>query len=856
MKFFLSLALLLMASSLSARSASEYLPANADPDPAVPTPESFLGWDVGEWHVSHDQLIHYMKLLSDASPRVSLKVIGHTYEQRPLLQLAITSSANQDRLETLREEHLDGRGPLVVWLGYSVHGDEPSGSNASLLVAYYLASSRSAYVRELLEGSVILIDPSINPDGLNRFASWVNSNAGKVPVADPETRQHVQAWWDGRTNHYLFDLNRDWLPLVHPESRARIMEYHRWLPHVLTDHHEQEGYPGFFFQPGVPSRQNPLTPPENLELTRALAKYHARAMDLAGQPFFTEDAYDDYYFGKGSTFPDINGSVGILFEQKAILGQEIETSNGIETFTMAVANHLRMSLSSLEGAWAMRDRLKTYQSGFHAAMLKRAASRDFDAWVIGDDGDPARARALLDVFGMHGIEYRPLGETVRVNAQDFVPGHAWVLPVRQRQFGLLEAMLEQRTSFEDNTFYDVSAWTLTLAYNLPFVKLNKVPDTSAEAVSSNGLPPDAGAAAWVVPWNQLEAPVLLQGLLSAGVRVRVATKPFSAQTKSGLRSFQRGALVVQAGTQDPETLKQGFEILSTHALSGLEMHSMTTTLTSMGPDVGSKHFAIVRPIRPLIIGGEGVSAYGAGEQWFVLDERLGVPTSIVEQHRLRNVDLQDYTHLLLADGEYPLLDGALASGIADWVNNGGVLIAISRGASWVESLCFEPTAEQCAAPASEVFVGSPAQSRAYSDFTADRADQVIGGAIVDSVIDLSHPLAFGFTGVNLPLFRRGTVELKPSENPYSTPVRYTQDPLMAGFIGADRLAAFAGQPAVIAERQGRGVVVKFANTPLFRGFWRGTEKMYINALYFAQVIEPTQLPVFAPQPKPEAPRQQ
>jgi hypothetical protein len=295
MRIVVSVFFFLLASNLYALGAVEYLPADMDPDPAVPAPESVLGWEVGDWHVSHDKLVHYMYALAETSPRVSIKEIGRTHEQRPLLQLAITSEANQGKLEGLRQAHMDGEGPLVVWLGYSVHGDEPSGSNAALLVAYYLASSRSEQVQELLDGTIVLIDPSINPDGLDRFASWVNHNAGRVPVSDPATRQHTQNWPSARTNHYWFDLNRDWLPLVHPESRARVAEFHNWRPHVLTDHHEQGGRnPGFFFQPGVPSRQNPLTPAENFELTRAIAAYHAEAMDEAGQPYFTEDAYDDF----------------------------------------------------------------------------------------------------------------------------------------------------------------------------------------------------------------------------------------------------------------------------------------------------------------------------------------------------------------------------------------------------------------------------------------------------------------------------------------------------------------------------------------------------------------------------------
>ena len=856
MKTLVFTAFLLLTSNLSANSAKDYLPQDADPDPAVPTPESVLGWDVGDWHVSHDRLVQYMHVLAASSNRVSLKVIGYTWEQRPLLQLAITSAANQEKLEDLRQQHLDGGGPLVVWMGYSVHGDEPSGSNASLLAAYYLASSRSAYVTELLEGSVILIDPSINPDGLNRFASWANSNAGNAPVADPVSRQHVQAWPDGRTNHYLFDLNRDWLPLVHPESRARIVEYHRWLPHVLTDHHEQDGYPGFFFQPGVPSRQNPLTPDENLELTRALAQYHSRAMDLAGQPYFTEDAYDDFYFGKGSTYPDINGSIGILFEQKAVLGQEIETSNGVETFRMAVANHLRMSLSSLEGSWAMRDRLQAYQSGFYDSMRKRAASRGFNAWIIGDGGDPARARAFLEILDLHQVEYQPLGVAVNAGGSEFLPAHAWIVPVQQRQFGLLEAMMEQRTSFADNTFYDVSAWTLPLAFNLPFTTVRKVPQRATATSSSNGLPPDAGAVAWAIPWNQLDAPALLQSLLTAGVRVRVAGRAFSAQADSGLRSFEPGTLVVQSGPQSPEARQKALKLLTDRALAGLEIHSLSSTMTSMGPDLGSNHFALIKPVRPLLVGGEGASAYGVGEQWFLLDKRLTIPTTLVEQQRLGKINLWDYTHLLFADGNYDSLGDEHKIIIARWINDGGVLIAIGEAANWAESICFEALPENCAAPAEELPPGQAATPRAYADFAADQADQVIGGAIVSSMLDLSHPLAFGYTGVNLPLFRRGTAVLKPSDNPYSTPVRYTRDPLMAGFIGEDRLAAFAGQPAVIAEKQGQGLLVRFANTPLFRGFWRGTEKLFINALYFGQIVEPTRLPGFAPPSSPGAPRQQ
>lgn len=845
MKIALGLVPLLLSFTLQARPTPDYLPGDSDPDPAIPPPEQVLGWEVGQWHVSHDKLHQYMQRLAEASPRVSITTTGFTHEQRPLVLLAITSEENQAKLEELREAHLAGNGPLVVWLGYSVHGNEPSGSNASMLTAYHLAASRSDSVREMLQHTVVLIDPSVNPDGLQRYATWANSNAAVNPVADPVTRQHNENWANGRTNHYWFDLNRDWLPLVHPSSRARVQQFHRWLPHVLTDHHEQGGYPGFFFQPGVPTRQNPLTPDANLDLTRALARYHAQVLDEAGQPLFTEDAYDDFYFGKGSTYPDINGSIGILFEQKAIGGQQLETSNGIETFERSVSNQFEVSLSTLKGAWEMRDLLKTYQSGFHRSMQERAADRPYAGWVVGDDDDPARARAFLDILDLHRIEYRPLGQTVRAGGQEFRTGGAWVIPARQRQFGLLEAIMEQRTSFEDNTFYDVSAWTLPLAFNLPFGTVKTLPNTT-EVAPTSPLPPADNPVAWAVPWNQLQAAALLQDLLDAGARVRTAIKPFSGHDGNRLVPFEAGTLLIQSGIQDPEALTQVREILRDAALNQVRVHTLDSSITPSGPDLGTGHFRRVKPVRPLIVGGDGASSYGTGEIWHLLDQRLGIAAPLVEAYRLDDVDLSDYSHLLMADGKYGEIRNGIKSRIENWVKDGGILVTISRSALWAESLCFESDATRCNGDskdhATDPEPGDPPAARRYADHDRDRAELVIGGAIVATVADLSHPMLFGYRRPELPLFRRGTVLLETGENPYSAPVRYTQQPLMAGFIGEDRLQAMHGQPALIVDRTGDGLLVRFANNPLFRGFWRGTERLFVNALYFGQVVDSTELP--------------
>jgi len=834
------LGIALCATSL-AKPSAEYLPANADLDATIPPPESVFGWEPGDWRVDHAKLVHYMYQLAEKSDRVSIKVTGRTYEQRPLLQLVIASKENQQRIEELRETHLravqneDPGAPLVVWLGYSVHGDEASGSNAAPIVAWYLAASRSAYIDELLKNTIIILDPSLNPDGLNRFASWSNSNHSMTAVADRNGRIHHQDWPSGRTNHYLFDLNRDWLPLVHPESRARLAEYHRWLPHVITDHHETRT-DGYFFQPGVPTRQHPLTTAGNLAMTRALAVYHAEAMDQAGELYFTEDMYDDFYYGKGSSYPDINGSIGILFEQPRVQGQVYDRDAGPLTFQEAIQNHVRTSLSTLKGAYELRDELKTYQAGFYKQMKQRAEQADFAAWVIGDNGDPARIRELLEVFSYHQVDCQALDTEVSVDGKTFRPGHAWVIPVRQRQFGMIQAMLETRTEFEENTFYDVSAWNMAMAYDLPLAELKRMPATRNATPVPDAIEPVDNAVAWIVPWQQLQAPRLLQQLLSAGIRVRAATKPFTMQDND--RHFGEGSLAILANMQDERQAGVAFSLLKDASRQGINVYSFDTLMTASGPGLGTRHFKTVPAVKPLLITGRDTRMYDAGEAWFTLDTRLAVPPVMVDLDRLSSVDLDDYTHLLLVEGQYNGIGKDLQNHITAWIKDGGILVAIQHAASWAESLCFAK--ETCEKTKDEDSTETMAPM-AYADFDDRSAQRTIAGAIVTASVDKTHPVAFGY-GEEIPLFRRGTTLLKASENPFTTPLRYGKQPLVSGYISAQRLAEMDGQPAVIAERHGKGLVVRFANNPLFRGFWRGTERLWVNTLFFGPLVNRTELP--------------
>lgn len=852
---------LAVSSSGFSMESAKYLPDDADLDTSIPSPESVLGWEPGDWKVDHSTLTRYMQELDKASDLVSSKVIGYTYEQRPLMQVIITSKENQANLESLRQAHLKGasdgdlNAPLVIWMGYSVHGNESSGSNAVPIVAWYLAASKSAYVKDLLKNTIVILDPSLNPDGMQRFASWSNSNRSITPVADPDSRIHTEDWPQGRTNHYLFDLNRDWLPLVHPESRARIAEFQRWLPHVITDHHETR-HEGFFFQPGIPSRQHPLTTQENLDMTRALAKYHAKSFDQAGVMYFTEDAYDDFYYGKGSTYPDINGSIGILFEQPRVNGVMVDGESIRRSFVDAIHNQVRTSLSTLKGSYELRDEFKRYQSGFFQSMKKRASQSGLQGWVIGDGGDLQRGLELMNIFAQHQVEFTTLEKEISLNGKTYKPGHAWVIPADQRQFGLAQAMIELRTEFEDDAFYDVSAWSLPLAYDLPYSELKSLPFSGENKPEYSHPAVNAGAGAWVISWQQLNAPVVLQQLLDAGAIVRTATRPFTYGKGDAAKTFSAGSLVVLPGIQKPETIDATLRILQAAGSSGVVVDSYTTLLTESGPGLGTSRFLGVKPVKPLIVSGQGTRAYDVGEVWFELDQRLHVPPVMVDIDRLGRVNLHDYTHLLVADGSYSGISKDLRESIADWVKAGGVLIATRRASTWAETLCFaascddksksdkskgdEPKSETSKRDKSADQPGQ-ATSLAYADHDQKDAELTIGGAIVSARVDNTHPVAFGF-GDTLAVFRRGTTLLEPSKDPFASPVVYTDKPLISGYIGAERLQQMSKQPSVIAERHGRGVVIRFANDPLFRGFWRATERLWINALYFGPIIKNTDLP--------------
>lgn len=829
-----------------------YLPTGGAYDASFPRPESVLGWTVGEWHVRHDQLLEWCRTVAQASPRVALETYGKTHEDRPLLLATITSPANHERLEELRRAHLEAvlagapehAGPEVVWLGYGVHGNEPSASNAALVVLYHLAAATGPEIEAFLADTIVVLDPCLNPDGHSRFAQWANSHRGKHLVADPAHREHREVWPGGRTNHYWFDLNRDWLLLTHPESRGRVAAFHRWMPCVLTDYHEMGTDSTYFFQPGIPSRMNPITPADNLALTRAIAQHHAAALDRIGSLYFTEESFDDFYYGKGSTYPDIHGCIGILFEQASSRGHVQENSFGGVTFPFTIRNQVTTSLSTLAAVDALRGDLARYQRGSFRAALEEARAYEFSAYVFGAAEDTTRTHELADLLHRHGITVHHLATELEVAGTRHLPGKSFLVPVAQPRFRLIRALFETRKSWDDNSFYDVSSWTLPLSFGVPYGGLAAgaaepevlgAPYTPALPIS--GLLEDAeGAVGWTLDWLDSAAVPALVRLLARGVHVRVATDAFEAATPGGVLSFGRGTLFVPRALQTltPEALR---EALGSAAALGVGVRAVTSGLTGSGVDLGSSSFKTVALPRPLLVIGDGVSSYEAGEVWFELDARLGLPVSMVEREDFADLDLARYSHLLLVTGANSDWSEALLTRVRGWVTSGGIVIA-TRGAAVraaKDLLQNKPAANGVTPPDA----GASAASLAYDSYDTQRAAERIAGAIFEVDLDLTHPLTFGLKRPTLPIFRSSEALLPEASDPFSTPARYRAEPLMSGYCSPKNVAQLAKSPAVRAERIGRGTVVCIADNPLFRGVWHGTRRLYHNALFFANALDRT-----------------
>ena len=824
-------------------SVSTYLPKGSDYQQNIPTPESVLGFGIGERHPRHDQVLSYLKQVAATSERVKIAEMGRTTQFRSQVLLTISSPENLSNIDKILARRSDiaasSKDPLVVWLGYSVHGDEISGTNAAMVVAYHLAASQDKTVADMLNDTIIVIEPSLNPDGMDRFVNWVTTHRGISENPDPNHIEHHQSWRTGRTNHFGFDLNRDWLLLSQKESQNRLPYFHQYQPNVLGDFHEMSANGSYFFQPGIPTRTHPLTPAKNTELTQLLATYHAKALDKQDRLYYSEESFDDFYYGKGSTYPDINGGIGVLFEQASSRGLQQETVNGLLTFEYGIQNHVLTSLSTIEGAWKNQTKFKDYRRDFFEQAQKQASDESFNGYIFTETQDNHRLQAFLRKLQQHQIKVYPLKQDYKRHELTYIAKQSYYVPLAQPQYRVIKALFNQDKNFKDNTFYDVSGWTLPLAMNIKFDQVSstwglKAQDKPWREETVTEAKMDNSAYAYVFEWHDFLAPKLLHKIAKANIKAKVATKSFSAAVNGEVKTFSPGTIIVPAGIQDVENWRKIVADFSTQ--SQIPLNALTTGLTTKGIDIGSSSFRLISTPKVLLVGGKGVSQYEAGEMLYYLDNLLEIPVTVVEMQRLEAIDLASYSHIIMVDGKYKALSTQVVGKLASWVENGGVIFSQKSAAKW---LSLNEILKMDFVSKSHIDQLFDTEKLTYGDKEKLSARKRIAGAIFQAELDITHPLAYGYQQIELPVFRNSTIIMEKTSKPFIAVAKYSKAPLLSGYADQNLVNRLASNPTLVAHNVGKGRVIASTDDLVFRGYFLGSMKIVANSLFFAKAFSTT-----------------
>ena len=846
-------------------------PTDVRYDARIPTPEDFLGRPLGAAPVRHHELVSYINRVVELSDRLTVEVAGYSHERRPILFVVASSPANQARIDDIQAAHLNLTNPdvdeeitedmpVVTWLNYGVHGAESSGMDAALPTVYYLAAAQGPSVDALLDASVILVTATFNPDGHAARVAWMDTFSSKIPNADPN---HIEHNYDGRlarTNHYGFDLNRQWMSVTQPEPRAWMTKWHEWRPNVSVDYHEMGSDQTYYFAPGIARRTNPLIPDEGMQLVSDVVAPSEQFMDEQRRLYFHGDRYDHFFLGKGSAFPMVNGGLGILHEASAARGVKLETSNGIRTYRENILKQFRTSIGNATGAVEQRAQLLDYQKRFYDNASARAREHNVKAYVFQAPDDPMRLYHFVELLDFHRIEVFELGQDFSQGGTTYRAGEAMIVPLDQAQHTLVRGMFETITEFEDSAFYDVSTWTYPLAFGLEYTAIsgrrlnNNLVGAPADVTQPAAAPFEEAPYAYAFEWGEYYAPRALHRVLNADLLARVTLKPFTVPTTNGVREFPRGTVVVsfdrqKTSAQDIHDVMRAVaeeDHVTVHALA-----SGRSAIGTAGPDLGGQFFKPLSKPRVLVIAGRDMDWYNAGAIWHLLDVRMNMPVTLRDRSRLGDVNLSRYSHIVFAGGDYDTYLPEYIDGIRSWVNGGGTLIGIRQGALWAkqEVLDYVPpeivngvlteVSESGHDPFAEDELLNPDPDRYdYAEKETREPLDLIGGAIFAGDLDITHPLGFGYSRRQVALHKNMVDILARPQNPYATVISYDTPPLLSGFTSVEKQSELEGTAALIAERKGGGSVILFADDPNFRGIWYGTNKLFLNSLFLSKAFDP------------------
>ncbi|ANH79906.1 zinc carboxypeptidase [Niabella ginsenosidivorans] len=802
-------------------------------------PESFLGYKPGNRFTPHYRLVEYFKHVAANSKMVQLYQYGETNEHRPLIVAYVGEEQNLQHIDAIRQKNLamaNGQAqaagaPVIVWLSYNVHGNEPASSEAAMLTLYELVNPANAGTKEWLKNTLVIIDPCLNPDGRDRYVNWYNGVVGKSANAFPQAREHREPWPQGRSNHYNFDLNRDWAWQTQQESRYRVALYNQWLPQIHVDFHEQGYNAPYYFAPAAEPYHDVLTKWQR-DFQKVIGKNHAKYFDQKGWLYFTKERFDLFYPSYGDTYPLYSGAIGMTYEQGGIsAGLAVQAGDG-DTVTLVsrVAHHVTTGLSTVETASANAAQLLQQYSDYfaNAAEGKTGSYRSFI--IKYSKADEQKLDALKKLLTKNSIRYGTATgsgkgwnydtrreETFSIEKKDIV------VSTRQPRSALIQVLFEPESRLTDSVTYDITAWALPYAYGLKGYASRQVFTVNAVTANDEVRGGINEAYGYVMPWGMNTARAAAQ-LLQNRVKLRIAENDFTFNHQK----FSKGAVII---------LKTGNNLPSSDLLAKVKaaadsnmvpVSAVSTGMVDTGFDFGSPSVRAVKAPRVVLVTGPEASAYAAGEVWSFFDNELKYPVSLVNSNDLNKLNLGNVDVIIVPDGNYDFLSGKESSAfIAAWVRNGGRLIALESAVTQLSKLdwCSLKLKEDSASRKDSIIKPSVFGSR-----EREEVSETTPGSIYRVRVDNTHPLMFGYPDYYYTLKMDNKIYRPIAKDGWNVGI-INSDNKMSGFTGTKLLKKMKDGVLFAVQDLGKGNIIYLTDDVLFRNFWENGKLLFTNAVF-------------------------
>ncbi len=818
------------------------------------TPQEFLGYELGDRFTRHHEMVSYYKHIAEAIPHFELIKYGRTNEHRPLIALVLSSKENMEKIEEIRENNLRRTGLVegtatddgiaMVWLSYNVHGNEASSLDASIKTVYDLANASNSKTQGWLKNTVVIIDPCINPDGRERYVNNYYETTNIAPNPDIDSKEHHEPWPNGRANHYLFDLNRDWAWQTQVESQQRMKLYNQWMPHIHVDFHEQGYNSPYYFAPGAEPYHEAITDWQR-EFQITIGKNHATYFDKKGWLYFTKEYFDLFYPSYGDTYPTFNGAIGMTYEQagSGLAGLAIETEDG-DTLTLKdrLTHHYTTGLSTVEIASKNAERVGKEFTKYFANKKEK-----YSSYIVKGRNNPDKISRLLTWLDRQQIRYGHASSARSGKGFDYqnnknssfqISSDDIVISTNQPKSKLLTVLFEPKSKLPDSLTYDITAWAIPYVYDLEAY-------ASAELIGQKAyIAPAQNTAvaksektpyAYISRYQSLEDLKFLAAVLQKDLKTRIAQKAFSIDGNS----YDMGSIVItrKNNVHYKGDLKDDLMKLANE--HGRILTPIYTGFMNKGADFGSSRYYQVTAPKVALLGGSQTSSLSFGELWHFFEKEINYPVNVVYTDYFSEIDLDSYDVVVVPNGKYKLFNKSMLKKVSTWVSDGGNLILIGnalKSFAGKEGYGLKKYATDEAKKEAEKEGGERKKEDELMRYEAQERNSVkgfISGAIYKTTMDNSHPLGYGYSDHYFTL-KNGVAHYAYLAGGGNVAVIEDGNAHISGFVGANAKEKVNKSLVFGVESKGGGNIIYMVDNPLFRDFWENGKLVFGNAVFIVK----------------------